>query len=257
MRDILDPAIKGTVGILKSIKAYAPAVRRVIVTSSFAAMVNPYQHATVYNESCWNPIKWEDALANTWEAYRSSKVIMLTPRLPVAPNLVQTFAEKAAWDFMRDETPSFDLSVLNPSMAFGPVAAQQMRGGALNTSNSRILDFIEGKAKQYLPKSDTFLWVDVRDAALGHVRAIEVPEAGGKRIFLTAGYYSNKRIVDAIRETHPELESKLPSIDIPDDLPVDVYGYDNSRARELLGLEFHSLKDSIGDTVTSLLATGN
>ena len=38
---MLDPAVNGTVGILKAIKANAPSVKRVIVTSSFAAIVNP------------------------------------------------------------------------------------------------------------------------------------------------------------------------------------------------------------------------
>ena len=30
-------------------------------------------------------------------------------------------------------------------------------------------------------------WVDVRDVALGHVRTLEVPEAGGERFILSSG----------------------------------------------------------------------
>lgn len=40
-KDMLDPAINGTVGILKAVKSKAPSVKRVIITSSFAAITNP------------------------------------------------------------------------------------------------------------------------------------------------------------------------------------------------------------------------
>ncbi|KAB2109535.1 hypothetical protein AG0111_0g2242 [Alternaria gaisen] len=39
-RDLIDSAIEGTIGILKSIKASAPSVKRVVTTSSFAAMTD-------------------------------------------------------------------------------------------------------------------------------------------------------------------------------------------------------------------------
>ena len=127
---------------------------------------------------------------------------------------------------------------------------------ALNTSNERIRDLIQGKYKEQLPPTGTFLWVDVRDAALAHVRAIEVPEAGGNRFFVTAGYYSNKEIADVIRETHPEFASKLPGDNVPSDFPKDVYGYSNKKSVEILGIKYHSLKQSISDTVDTLLAVG-
>lgn len=41
-KELLDPAIIGTTGILKSVQQYAPSVKRVVVTSSFAAINNVY-----------------------------------------------------------------------------------------------------------------------------------------------------------------------------------------------------------------------
>lgn len=73
MKDFLDPAIKGTTGILKAIKAYAPTVKRVVITSSFAAIVNPKQHPKVYSEKEWNPVTWEEAMDHA-NVYRASKV---------------------------------------------------------------------------------------------------------------------------------------------------------------------------------------
>ena len=78
VKDFLDPAIKGTTGILKSIKAYAPSVKRVVITSSFAAIVNGKQHPSVYSEANWNPITWEEGL-NHANVYRASKVRILSP----------------------------------------------------------------------------------------------------------------------------------------------------------------------------------
>ncbi|RSL86236.1 hypothetical protein CEP51_002926 [Fusarium floridanum] len=236
-KDVLNPAIDGTTGILKAIQKYAPQVKRVVLTSSFAAIVNTASPPKVYDESSWNPITWDEAVAKRSLVYRGSKKL----------------AEEAAWKFMEDEKPSFDLATMNPPLVYGPIAHHLKNLDSLNTSNTRIRDFIQGKVMtDELPPTGTYLFVDVRDLALAHVRAIEVAEAGGKRFFIVGGHCSHKRIVDAIRETHPELASKLPKDPI-DDFPADVYGYDNSRARELLGIEFRSLRECIGDTAASLL----
>ncbi|KAL5341631.1 hypothetical protein BJX70DRAFT_358484 [Aspergillus crustosus] len=237
VKDLLNPAIKGTTGILNAIKAYAPNVKRVVITSSFAAIVNTASPPKVYDETSWNPVTWDDAVNDRNLTYRGSK----------------TFAERAAWEFVEKEHPAFDLATMNPPLVYGPAVHSFENLANLNTSNQRIRDFIQGKqTANELPPTGTFLWVDVRDLALAHVRALEVPAAGGHRFFVTAGHCSNKRIVDAIRATHPQMVPKLPGKPI-DDFPDDCYEYDNSKARDILGVEFRSLEEGIGDTVTSLL----
>ncbi|KAL2840502.1 hypothetical protein BJY01DRAFT_257357 [Aspergillus pseudoustus] len=237
VNDVLNPAINGTIGILKAVKAHAPGVKRVVITSSFAAIVNTSCPPKVYDENSWNPVTWEEAVANRSLAYRGSKA----------------FAERSAWDFVEGEKPGFDLVTINPPLVYGPVIHSLESLSGLNTSNQRIRDFVLGKhLGNELPPTGTFLWVDVRDLALAHVRAIEVPAAGGRRFFTTAGYCSHKRIVDAIRETHPQLSARLPDNPI-DDFPENCYGYDNGRVRNMLAVEFRSLHQGIGDTVSSLL----
>jgi nucleoside-diphosphate-sugar epimerase len=169
---------------------------------------------------------------------------------------VQTYAERAAWDFVENEKPGFDLVVINPPIAFGPVVHYLNSLDAVNWSNELIRDIIQGKVKENLPPTRVYLWVDVRDVALAHVRAIEVPEAGGQRFFTVGSYFTSKRIVEIIRESHPELESKLPSKDVLDDMPPDVYGYDNTKSIKILGLTYRTLEESVNDTVKSLLAIG-
>jgi len=238
-KDLLDPAINGTTGILKSIKAHAPSVKRVAVTSSFAAIVNPDGHPKLYNEDVWNPITMEEAVQNPSNGYRASK----------------TFAEKAAWEFVEKEKPNFELSTLNPPFVFGPVVHYLNSLDAVNTSNARIRDIMQGKMKEKVGPTGTFLWVDVRDIALAHVKAIEVPEAAGKRFFVTAGYFSNKDIIEAIRKNFPDLAKNLP--DHPEsDMPADIFKYDNSRSIKILGLKYRSLEECVVDTVKSLQAVG-
>lgn len=104
------------------------------------------------------------------------------------------------------------------------------------------------------PTAPVFTWVDVRDVALAHVRAVIKPDAGGKRFYIVAGYFSNKRLADVIRDGHPELVGKLPPPEgAVDDFPVDVYGFDNSRSRGVLGMEYRGLEESVEDTVRSIL----
>ncbi|EPE07453.1 ketoreductase [Ophiostoma piceae UAMH 11346] len=247
VRDLLDPAIKGTTGILKAIKAYAPTVERVVITSSFAAMVGGGKSVggapPVYDESAWNPVTWDEAVADKTKSYRGSK----------------TLAERAAWDFVANEKPAFDISTICPPLVFGPVAAEQPFAGlaSLNTSNQRIRDIVQGVHVNdtIIHSPGSSLFTDVRDLALAHVRALEVPAAGGQRFFVTTGLYSCKNIVEIVRASHPELASRLPK-DLQDDLPADVYGYDNSRAQQVLGIQFRPLEESIADTVTSLLKLG-
>ena len=183
-------------------------------------------------------------------------MVILPLCVSCADSVVKTFAEKAAWDFVKNEKPNFDIATINPPLVLGPIVHYLNSLEAINTSNKRIRDLIQGTLKEKLPPTGTFIWVDVRDVALAHVRAIEVPEAGGERFFVTAGYFSNKDLADIIRETYPELESKLPPKDSPSDIPADIYGIDNSKSTNVLGLKYRSLKSSVADTVKSLLAVG-
>lgn len=167
----------------------------------------------------------------------------------------QTFAEKAAWEFVEKEKPNFNIATINPPLVFGPIVPYLNSLSAINTSNVRVRNLIQGHMKKLEP-TGTFLWVDVRDVALAHVRAIEVPEAGGERFFVTAGFFSNKEIADIARETHPQLESKLPPSDSPSDFPTKIYEFDNTKSQKVLGLKYHSLKQTVSDTIDSILAVG-
>jgi nucleoside-diphosphate-sugar epimerase len=142
-------------------------------------------------------------------------------------------------------------------LVLGPIAHNLASLTALNTSNKRIRDLITGAAKDRCPPTGNYLYVDVRDLALAHVLAIEKPEAGGKRFFTVSSHFSNKEIAEIIGQEFPHLKDRLPSGEAlaPGDYPADgVYGFDNSRAREILSVPFRPLKESVVDAVPSLLS---
>ncbi|KAF7531066.1 hypothetical protein G7054_g9246 [Neopestalotiopsis clavispora] len=90
---LLKPAINGTKNILHAIKAYAPTCKRVVITSSFAAIVNPNRPPKIYDESSWNPVSWDEAVTDRTKAYRGSKT---------HPKLSRLLPDNAMDDFPAD-----------------------------------------------------------------------------------------------------------------------------------------------------------
>jgi nucleoside-diphosphate-sugar epimerase len=57
--EIVGPAVGGTKSILKSIKEHGPTVKRVIITSSFASIVDlgkGFRPGYAYTEADYNPV---------------------------------------------------------------------------------------------------------------------------------------------------------------------------------------------------------
>ncbi|KAI1819195.1 NAD dependent epimerase/dehydratase [Xylaria intraflava] len=247
--EMLDPAILGTTSLLEAVKKYAPTVKRVIITSSFAAILSEKlltDPSKTWSEADWNPDPYERGLTGPpGTTYRVSK----------------TLAEKTAWEFKEKENPNFDIATINPPMVFGPVLHHLSSLASINTSNGNMAALTVGKWKDELPPTGVYLWVDVRDVAKGHVEAMERPEAGGNRFFMTAGHYANKDIPPIVRKHFPQLADKLPvdgapGGDYPGGSVANTYGYDNSKATKMLDIDWIPLEQSVTDTIQSLLEVG-
>ena len=72
---------------------------------------------------------------------------------------------------------------------------------------------------------------------------------------MTAGQYSSQQIADIIVKNFPQLADKFPTTRAPNGgFPEGgVYNGDNTRSKEILGLEFTSLERCITDLVKVLL----
>lgn len=58
-QELLDQAVAGATGILSSIIQYNPDIRRVVMTSAFAAMNDQHKGnwpGHTYSEADWNPV---------------------------------------------------------------------------------------------------------------------------------------------------------------------------------------------------------
>ncbi|CAE6354736.1 unnamed protein product [Rhizoctonia solani] len=233
-KDILKPAIQGTTEILKSAKEHGPTIKRVIITSSFAAlanMTNPPSH--VYSEKDWSAITYEYAVKNPELAYFASKAL----------------AEKASWEFMEREKPVFDLVTICPAMVYGP-ALQEVRSlDSINATSLQLYQVFNGQNNE-LKGNGVWLWVDVRDVAEAHVAALEKPEAGGKRFLLAEGNFNMEQVAKYIWEHYHE-RAKAKGIPISTPIsgypPEGIYSADNSASKHILGIKYNKFEDTLKD----------
>lgn len=244
-KELIEPALKGTTGLLKAVKKNAPSVKRIVITSSFASIVDEATSsdpATVYTEASWNPSGLADIHKSQSMAYRVSK----------------TLAERSAWDFVAAEKPNFDLATVCPPLVFGPVVNHLATLESINTSNAGVVSLLQGKWKDEMPPTNPAqFYVDVRDVAKAHILALEKPEAGGQRLFVAAGPFYYRAIADILLDQFPEFKDKLPGPETKGgELRSASATYNNDKTVELLGLEFTKLEKSIADLVESLKAHG-
>jgi nucleoside-diphosphate-sugar epimerase len=251
-KELFGPSITGTRSLLTAIQNGAPTVKTVIFTSSFAAILDSYRPNNIpehtYTTSDWNPLTREDAFRNVLNGYRASKL----------------FAERAALEFIADHKPSFSFVSICPTLAFGPLIQPVESAAAINTSSQRIYNFINGSCKSEMPDTGVsfYLWIDVRDLALAHVRAMELQlelrAPANKRYLLTAGYFTNKDICEIIGAKFPEYLAMLPPChgEAGGFPPGGVYKFDNTEATSELRLEYRKLEESVVDTIQSLKQRG-
>jgi nucleoside-diphosphate-sugar epimerase len=119
-------------------------------------------------------------------------------------------AERAAWDFIRNEGGDMELSVINPVAIFGPSL-----GPDLSSGFGLVKTVIDGNMK-YVPNM-TFNIVDVRDVADLHIRAMTNPAAKGQRFLaLAGGIMSLPEIARLIKQKMPEVSAKISTKTMPD-----------------------------------------
>lgn len=239
-KELLLPAIEGTKNALSAIAAHGSQIKRVVVTSSYAAIldVKNLTKPTVFTEKSWNPITWEESKANGLLAYIGSK----------------TFAEKAAWDFVKAEKPKFVLSTVNPVYVFGPQAFDSNVAGTLNTSAEIINSILKLKPDQELPTT-TGGFIDVRDVARAHLAAFENPKAEEQRLILYEAHFSIQEILDIINKNFSQFKGKIP-VGKPGtgaDQYKDLATIDNSETRKIIGGKFIDLQKTVYDTVKQIV----
>ncbi|XP_013638076.1 PREDICTED: cinnamoyl-CoA reductase 1-like [Brassica oleracea var. oleracea] len=222
--ELIDPAVKGTLNVLNTCKKTS-SVKRVILTSSTAAVLV-------------RPLEPKDVVDETFFSDPS-----VCTELKLWYPLCKTLAENAAWQFTKDN--GMDMVVINPGFIIGPLLQP-----TLNFSVEIIVDMVKGKNPFNFIN---YRFVDVRDVALAHVKALEILSANG-RYLIDGPSMTINEIRDTIHELIPDLciadmngESEMKEITTKE----IIYEVCVEKVKTL-GVEFTPLESSLRDTIISL-----
>lgn len=223
-RELLDPAVRGTVNVLNAAKRFG--VRRVVLTSSISAIVpNPsWPSDKRFDESSWTDI---DYCKSRQKWYPVSK----------------TLAEKAAWEFA--EKHGMDIVAIHPATCLGSLLQPN-----LNASCAVLQQLLQGSKN-----TQEYHWlgaVHVKDVAKAHVLLFETPDVSG-RYLCTNGIYQFGDFADRVSRLFPEFPVHRFTGETQ---PGLVACRDASKRLMDLGLVFTPVEDAVRETVESLQAKG-
>ena len=156
--ELIKPAVSGVDFVVSA--AIKHKVKRVVLTSSGAAITDTHDGKTHFTEEDWTIVDHPKT-----SAYYKSK----------------TLAERHAWDLIAAQTgkAKTELSVINPTVVVGPTLTKD-----IGTSNDFIRQIVAGK----VPAAANlhFGFVDVRDVAAAHITAMTHKKAAGERFIASA-----------------------------------------------------------------------
>ncbi|GHB52066.1 hypothetical protein GCM10010377_48970 [Streptomyces viridiviolaceus] len=158
-RDLVDPAVRGTRNVLGTANEVG-SVERVVLTSSFAAMIGDAQDILKVPGRIVTEETWNTTSSLTREPYSYSK----------------TLAEQEAWRIAQAQD-RWRLVTINPGLVIGPAL------NAAPTSESFTIakEMASGKMRLGAPRIALTV-VDVREVAYAHLAAAFLPHARGRHL---------------------------------------------------------------------------
>jgi dihydroflavonol-4-reductase len=242
--ELIIPAREGALRVIDA--SLTAGVQGIVMTSSVAAVRHgrPPSEDQPYNEE-----DWTDGDDTRRTPYVRSK----------------TLAERAAWDHVRAAGAVERLATVQPGAIIGPV---------LNDDHSFSMQAVKRLLDGDMPAIPRlgFTFVDVRDVADLHIRAMTDPAAAGERFLATDEFLWIADVAAILRERLGERAAKVPTRKAPNLLvrAMSLFdgglrsivgdlgessSYSNAKARERLGWQPRPVADSIADTGESLLAS--
>ncbi|KAF8594130.1 NAD(P)-binding protein [Ceratobasidium sp. AG-I] len=232
--DFILPAIHGTVGVLASIKKYGSTVKRVVLTSSVASAAQ-HQPGAVHTEASWNDavvklVEEQGSKSPEFFLYAASK----------------THAEKAAWKFVEENKPGFDLVAILPSFILGAPIHNVTSRDQL-TSTNMVLSSIRSPRPESELNEYAHRIVHVLDVAALHSISFSAQEASGHRLYAVGGVPTWQEIYDALNEEpgFPGVPKGKPGIGPLED---GLKFWDTTLSKKLLGRELIGTKQAFRET---------
>lgn len=249
VRDVIEPATRGTRHVLEAANRRS-SVRRVVLTSSIVAIYGDAVDLEQIEEDRFDERHWNTTSHEGHQPYSYSK----------------TLSERLAWS-MAEAQARWDLVVVNPGLVLGPGLSRHT-----NAEGVLVLRDLGNGSHGFGAAQLEFAVVDVRDVAEGHLRAGLMPEAEGRYVLVgeTLSLIEMANVLRARfgdgfalpRRTVPRRATVMyaPRIGIPHAVAKRNVGYplkfDNRRARLDLGLRFRPAAESVVEHFQQLLDDG-
>ena len=241
--ELIVPARDGALRVLGA--ALDAGVERVVMTSSVAAIRSARESSA---EAPYTEADWTDGSDPERTPYVRSK----------------TLAEQAAWEHTRAAGAEDCLATINPGAIIGP---------ALSDDHSYSLQAVQRLlgGMPAMPRLG-FTFVDVRDVADLHIRAMKDPSAGGERFIATDRFLWMAEVAAVLRErldddaakkvptrVAPNLAIRLMALfdgsvrSVVSDLGKQSW-FSSEKARGALGWQTRPVEDSIEECARSLVS---
>ncbi|KAI7495926.1 hypothetical protein KC367_g7070 [Hortaea werneckii] len=244
-KDFLRPSVDGTLGLLNSANTYAPTLKSIAITGSANSVAG-----TIFS------IKAHSSEEDKINGYTNDMWSDITPdsaRESQSPYIMYCSSKKetelSVWEWV---------TFLLPALIFGPPPTLD----PLNLSVSFVYRFFNGTFQE-LP--DTYAagllpsYVDVRDLATAHVRALSSADAVNRRLLIGALELSSSLILGSLKNfakasSVPGLEGRLPEDTGNDNKSrLALPRFNVSEGNKVLGLELRSAKETFGDVAKKII----
>lgn len=239
--EILHSAEEGTLNIAR--QAEKAGIKRFVFTSSAGTVANS---SGSFTDKDWNPTSWDDAAkGGNMPAYAVAK----------------TLAEKKLWAFA-EAHPHFDVTTINPPFCYGNFAT----GFSVPTpepaqlSSNIIIYYLLFPNGQW--PIGRHRYVDVRDVAKAHVRALKSPLSsspgiGRKRLVFGSPYnFDYTEFVQIIKTKRPQFADRLIKAQ-PQPLSYANMPVDLKRMEQVLGMkkeDYYTVEQTLLDAVDAIIA---
>ncbi|PKM55192.1 MAG: diaminohydroxyphosphoribosylaminopyrimidine deaminase [Firmicutes bacterium HGW-Firmicutes-5] len=248
-KDLLEPAVQGTVNVLEAVNR-SKTVKRVVLTSSLAAIYgdNRDMHdlgIEAFDETMWNTTS---SLENNPYSYS------------------KTMAEKKAWE-MVGQQEAWDLVTIHPGFVFGPSLSKRVDATSIDT----LRRLLSGAFRTGVPHLE-YVFSDIRDISTGHIRAAFTQEAHGRYIIANENgsflkmakiikhHYGNKYKLPRRIIPKPVIWAIAPMIGLSRQYIKNNVGYklkaDNSRSIQELKMTYRPLETTLKDHIEQLRKDG-
>ncbi|KAJ8756327.1 hypothetical protein K2173_025139 [Erythroxylum novogranatense] len=221
-KEILAPAVEGTLNLLRSCKKNS-SLRRVVLTSSSSTIRvrDDFDPKIPLDESSWSSVD-------------------LCEKLQLWYVLSKTLAERAAWEFCNDN--DIDLVTVLPSFVVGPSLPPDLCSTALD-----VLGLLQGQVEKF-QWHGRMGYVHIDDVAQCHILVYEQESASG-RYLCSSIVLDNNELVSI-------LSARYPSLPIPkrfEESSRPRYDFNTSKLQSLGFKEFKSIQQMLDDCVASFV----